>query len=296
MAWREHAFSVSLTITGQNEDDTYIGSGTRVFYQVNTVDASDSLPDIGDDFYYGATSETYAGIKCTGITFSNEFVEEGESYTTCNSGAKATCTYSSNAIEDEDLPEGVPPEEAESNWQGETRTITLPGDYWVFYNGSEVGNITVYNLDKIIETPVANDIPIQTSTGTFSVNKDFNTFNSFKTWVTSTFPNYAGKLNDAAYYGFPIGTVLCNSFSKTFTQNRRGIWVHRVSVQLQWMLAPGVATDTWQKLPGDPTYIDGVESQNWFRVVRGRRSPGAGVIADNIKGLYEYASFSGLFS
>lgn len=286
--WREHAFSFQLNITGsegEGQNKEYTGTGVRVFYKVSSVDAEDTLPDFGSDIVYSGT--TYKGIKAVSIQYEHEFIEQGSDV--CEN-PKATVTYSSSAPEDDsDLPEGVGPEEAESDWQGETRTILLPGTPWVYYDTTTVGKIENYDVDNVVDIPVGEGIPIQTSTGTFNLTHDFNTFATFKSWVSSKFPSVSNKLNESTFYGFPVGTVLVNSFSKTYTQNKLGSWVHRVSLQLQWMLISNVSSDSWQKLPSP-------DGSDWMRVVLGERSPGAGTIEHVHQCLYEYTDFGNLFS
>lgn len=257
------------------------GSGKRVYKLISS--GTDTLPSIDDAFYDPTTSTTYPDIICTKKTFTHEFIEQGES--NCTTGRICTCTYETPK-DVRASATGGSEDEVESTWNGDTRILLVPGeDYWTFYPNVNPGPIVWANdWDGHL---IDQDIPIQIATGTFGRFFDFTDFDDFTDWLP-TFASVAGKLNNAEYMGFPIGSVLCNSFSKNYVRNNRGRYVHRVEVQFNWMIVPGLDNDPWQCLPNPHN------NGEWERVVRGTRSEGTGQFASIDSGLYEYVNFETL--
>lgn len=281
--WQEFYLGWELNVeeVTDTEPQRIYGTGTRVYKLIST--GADSLPVIGDAFYDPATTTTYPDIICTKKSYTYEFIEAGE--TNCTTGKVCTITYETPK-EVRGSSSGGSEDEVESVWSGDTRILLVPGeDYWTFYPNVNPGPIVWANdWDGHL---IDQDIPVQTATGTFGKFIDFYDFNDFIAWLP-TFAATAGHINDAEYMGFPIGSVLCNSFSKNYVRNNRGRYVHRVEVQFNWLIVPGLEHDAWQCLPNPHN------NGEWERVVRGTRSEGTGQFASIDSGLYEYADFTDL--
>jgi hypothetical protein len=130
---------------------------------------------------------------------------------------------------------------------------------------------------------VPNQLQLFQAQGQFKKQIDIDSDGGLQSWITN-YLTCASKLNNANFYGFGVGQVMCGSFD---AQKQTDIW--KVEITFEWLINPNnIAHDDWQYSPTDNQIS---ANTMWARPIRVTRDS-SGKITGGLSFMYDYADFS----